>query len=174
MSTNQPSFRLWPRLDAYLVCSSKGASRTPFSDNAIYHRQPHSSLDLHTSLYLANSIRKASLLQPRMHNVGFTPRPRLRGRPSFYDLIKSTAATVPQGATATDSLPVVRTSLPKELHHFVASSVPLPTSPTQPHHSLLKSTNLISEAPYSIEHTEPFHIEATMASVSVAPKSCSQ
>ncbi|OBT68894.1 V-type ATPase, A subunit [Pseudogymnoascus sp. 23342-1-I1] len=96
-----------------------------------------------------------------MHNVGFTPRPRLRGRPSFYDLIKSSAATTPRPDFAVDSLPGVNPRLHKELHDLIASTIPLPTSPThQRHRSLPQSTSSISEEvaplaePITLSHTD--------------------
>ncbi|KFZ00588.1 hypothetical protein V501_10610 [Pseudogymnoascus sp. VKM F-4519 (FW-2642)] len=96
-----------------------------------------------------------------MHNVGFTPRPRLRGRPSFYDLIKSSAATTPRPDLAADSFPVVNPRLHKELHDLIASTIPLPTSPThQRHRSLPQSTSSIPEEvaplpePVTLPHTD--------------------
>ncbi|KFX96009.1 hypothetical protein V490_03559 [Pseudogymnoascus sp. VKM F-3557] len=100
-----------------------------------------------------------------MHSVGFTPRPRLRGRPSFYDLIRSSVALPQRVDVAADSLPVVNPRLHKELDDLIASTVPLPTSPThQRHRSLPQSTSSISEevAPRT-EHTTPSHTETTMA-----------
>lgn len=105
-----------------------------------------------------------------MHSVGFTPRPRLRGRPSFYDLIRSSVAIPQRVDVAADSLPVVNPRLHKELDDLIASTVPLPTSPThQRHRSLPQSTSSISEevAPLT-EHTTPSHTEITMAPVSIA------
>ncbi|KFY32010.1 hypothetical protein V493_00602 [Pseudogymnoascus sp. VKM F-4281 (FW-2241)] len=102
-----------------------------------------------------------------MHNVGFTPRPRLRGRPSFYDLIKSSVATTttPRAVDiAADSLPTVNPRLHTELHDLIASTIPLPTSPTQQRHrSLPQSTSSIPEevAPLTEPVTLP-HTDITM------------
>jgi len=71
----------------------------------------------------------------RMHNIGFTPRPTLRGRASLYDLIKTTASTRTRTAdTDQSSAPTTATATAKLVEarpELIASTVPLPSSPQQ-------------------------------------------
>jgi hypothetical protein len=81
-----------------------------------------------------------------MHNVGFSPRPRLRGKSSLYDLIKSSASIPrsesPYVAAATldeDQLELVATDLHQQpsssyANETQASTPSSPSAPSSLHH----------------------------------------
>jgi hypothetical protein len=112
----------------------------------------------------------------RMHNIGFTPRPTLRGRASLYDLIKTTTSTRthttdtdPLSATAAaTATPTATAKLVEAQPDLIASTVPLPSSPQQQHHhrrlSLPPATSPVPERPP--QSIQQLHINVRMVPVS--------
>lgn len=89
-------------------------------------------------------------------------RPRLRGRPSFYDLIKQRSI---------DQLSIATANLVEEQQTVVAYSVPLPTSPAKPTTILAytavtdkakadaKTNNAVKMVPVSLNSLIPWRLE---------------
>lgn len=154
-----------------------GAFTATCRDNTIHRPTPYRihlrtiHLDLLCTYYYCYITYYCSL----MHNIGFTPRPRLRGRTSFYDLIKSTASTAPNTATATDrdQSSAATAKLVEERPELIASTIPLPTSPIIQRRELPQpqsTSSIPEEAPQATEYLEK---EANMVPVSFIARCCS-
>ena len=86
-----------------------------------------------------------------MHSIGLSSRPRLKGRPSLYDLVRATTTTAPK-VDSTDRSPVATAKLVDTHPELIASAVPLPASPQQQrrfpyHHHHRQSSSQPSELP---------------------------